>query len=186
MRIHKIKSDNIFFTSDLHFNHFNIIKFCGRPCTNIEEMHEMLIKRWNEKVPKDGVTYILGDVSWKGADETKCLLDQLNGKKILIIGNHDYTSVIDQCFDEAYDMLFLQVTDTETGYVTSIHMSHYPLIEWDKMRYGSIHLHGHCHGTMDITDKHNSKRMDVGVDSNNWTPLSFNDVKTILNNKINK
>lgn len=180
MKTVNVSSDKLFFTSDLHFNHKNIISFCNRPCSTVEEMHELIIKNWNKVVPMDGVVYILGDVSWKGASNTKGLLDQLNGKKILIIGNHDPASIIN-LFEESYDVLALNVTDEDDTY--HVHLSHFPLVEWNRSQKGSIHLHGHCHGSMDEMDKSNYQRMDVGLDSHNMVPLSWENVKEIFNKR---
>ena len=182
MKIHKVNSEKLFFTSDLHFNHANIIKFCTRPYENYEEMNLAIIENWNKVVPKDGIVYILGDVSMKGIKETDYLLDQLNGTKILIIGNHDNPSII-KYFDKSFDMLGLNVTDNEEGTITKVVLCHFPILEWYGMSHGSIHLHGHVHGAMNEYDKFNWKRLDVGMDSHNMTPVSWNDTKIILNKK---
>jgi len=81
---------NIFFVSDTHFGHSNIIQFCDRPFASVEEMDYNLIKNWNEKVPLDGLVFHLGDFGWGGYQEYKKIRDQLNGKIILIKGNHKY------------------------------------------------------------------------------------------------
>ena len=182
MRTLKVYSDKVFFTADLHFWHNNIIRFANRPYKNVEKMHEDIIKRWNEKIPTDATVSILGDVSWKGIEDTQHLLDQLNGNKILIIGNHDPDSIINY-FNKAYDMLGLRVIDVEEGGETYCHLCHYPLHEWNRDRHGSINLHGHCHGSNDDIDKHNCKRLDVGVDSYGMNPLSWDDIKVILNKR---
>lgn len=80
----------IFFTSDTHFGHSNIIKFCNRPFKDAEEMDRVLIENWNNKVPEDGLVFHLGDFGWGGYQEYKKIRDQLNGKIILIKGNHKY------------------------------------------------------------------------------------------------
>lgn len=73
-----------------HFGHSNIIQFCDRPFASVEEMDYNLIKNWNEKVPPDGLVFHLGDFGWGGYQEYKKIRDQLNGKIILIKGNHKY------------------------------------------------------------------------------------------------
>ena len=80
---------NVFFTSDLHFFHKNIIRFDNRPFTSVEEMNETLIRNWNRKVKKDDLVYILGDISWGNDEETCAIFARLNGRKVLIKGNHD-------------------------------------------------------------------------------------------------
>lgn len=80
----------IWFTSDLHFGHKNIIKYCDRPYASLEAMKRDLIKNWNAKVKFDDVVYVLGDVFFCGTKEAESIMNQLNGIKILIRGNHDY------------------------------------------------------------------------------------------------
>ena len=83
-----IKPDeNIWFTSDLHFFHENIIKFCGRPYYSIEDMNESLIKNWNDTVGKDDKVFVLGDfVFRRGKTETAKIINQLNGDIYLVPG----------------------------------------------------------------------------------------------------
>ena len=79
-----------FFTSDLHFGHENVIEFDGRPWNTVEEMNEGLIKRWNNKVERGDIVYVLGDLIWKTmTNDAAYLIKRLNGQIILIKGNHD-------------------------------------------------------------------------------------------------
>lgn len=80
----------IFFTGDLHFGHANVIAFDNRPFESVEEMDAELIRRWNNKVGKGDLTYVLGDMIWKARnDDAPELIKSLNGQIILIKGNHD-------------------------------------------------------------------------------------------------
>ena len=80
-----------FYISDLHqqFGHANILRFDNRPFSNVQDMERTIIKNWNERVTKDDTVYILGDFCWGLEDEWIRILDQLNGMKVLIRGNHD-------------------------------------------------------------------------------------------------
>ena len=78
----------IYFTSDLHFYHVNIIDLCERPFIDIEEMHKTMIDNWNAVVGKEDEIYIFGDFVFKGSGaQTNEILRQLNGKKYLIKGS---------------------------------------------------------------------------------------------------
>ncbi len=80
----------VFFISDLHFFHANIIKYESRPFKDVEEMNQVLINNWNSIVKSnDDKVFILGDLSLGNKDQIKLIIDQLNGYKILIFGNHD-------------------------------------------------------------------------------------------------
>ena len=78
----------VYFTSDLHLGHSNIISLCNRPFANIEEMDKVLIENWNRKVKKNDTVYVMGDIVW---DKKKVAyyMEQLTGRKTLVIGNHD-------------------------------------------------------------------------------------------------
>ena len=82
-KIIKMKQ-KIFFTSDHHFGHTNIIRFSERPFKTIEEMDDELINRWNEKVSSSDIVYHLGDISLARPERTKEIFDQLNGTIFLV------------------------------------------------------------------------------------------------------
>ena len=79
----------IYFTSDLHLGHRNIIKLAQRGFDSIEQMDEQLIKNFNNRVTDKDTVYILGDLSMKGAEYVNGVIPQLNGTKVLVQGNHD-------------------------------------------------------------------------------------------------
>ena len=104
----KKMNENVWFTSDTHFNHANIIKYCNRPFASVEEMNEKLIENWNITVGKDDLVWCLGDFCL-GYDQKKHipeLVSKLNGRINLILGNHDHNSVkfyYDAGFNRVYD-----------------------------------------------------------------------------------
>ena len=83
----------VFFTSDTHFDHANIIRFCNRPFATVEEMNEALIANWNRKVHRDDTVYIMGDMFFRTTDPEP-ILQRLKGKKRLIVGNHIHPATI--------------------------------------------------------------------------------------------
>lgn len=78
-----------YYISDLHFDHTNVIKFDNRPFNSVEEMNSALIHNWNSVVKKSDIVYVLGDFCFGNTERTNELFNQLNGKIILIRGNHD-------------------------------------------------------------------------------------------------
>ena len=80
----------IYFIADTHFNHTNIIKYCNRPFKNTDEMNKYIIKKWNSVVKQTDTVYHLGDVGFGKFEELKTLVGSLNGRKILLRGNHDF------------------------------------------------------------------------------------------------
>ena len=82
-------TDKIFFTSDTHFTHNNIIKFCNRPFKDVEEMNQTLVDNWNKVVGPTDIIYHLGDFCFAGSAEWHSIIGQLNGRIHLILGNHE-------------------------------------------------------------------------------------------------
>lgn len=165
----------IFFTSDLHFGHDNILRFCNRPFRNIEEMNCTLMRNYNAIVKPEDTVYILGDLANKiSLEKANEIIARLNGHKHLIRGNHD----------KSYDAcLFEEVCDYKQLFTHGRHFAlmHYPMLEWAKMRCKSIHLHGHMHNeglTYNLQCKEQGiRRYDVGVDANGYYPVA---ITTIL------
>lgn len=159
----------IFFTSDTHYHHANIIKYSNRPYKNVEEMNQALIDNWNRVVgPKDTV-YHLGDVSF-GRELKE--LNYLNGYKVFILGNHD-KYFVENCKKEGKNYEIKNYA--EISYMNEkLILFHFPLLTWNKARYGSFQLHGHIHSKVPIYS--NVRRYDVGVDANNYTPVSIEQI----------
>lgn len=82
-------TSHIWFLSDTHFNHKNIIEYCGRPYPNVQDMNEDLIKKWNSRIQPNDTVYHLGDVCMGEAEKIPEILSRLNGEIYLVRGNHD-------------------------------------------------------------------------------------------------
>lgn len=140
----------IYFTGDLHFGHENVLRFDGRPFSSVEEMDEELISRWNNKVGKGDIVYILGDMIWKSrTDDAATLLNRLNGQKILIKGNHDkflHNAKAKKALAGIKDYDDIPVT-LKDGTVRRCILSHYFKPFYNGHRYNAIHLHAHSHFT---------------------------------------
>jgi len=163
-----------FFTSDQHFGHANIIKYCNRPFSTVEEMNETLIENHNKMVTNNDIVYHLGDFSFK-SDPSKWL-SRLNGKThILIIGNHDYHCVttLIYSFDAVHEVKMIKVCSD------SIFLSHYAHLVWPQKHYGVYHLFGHSHGTL----KGELGSLDCGVDSHGFMPIPWEDLKDVIDNE---
>ena len=94
-----ILHDKVWFTSDLHFWHKNICKYCNRPYETIEEMNEAIIANWNSVIKEDDVVFVLGDLGFCGIEKLRHLMSQLKGKIFLIQGNHDSDKVVDKLYE---------------------------------------------------------------------------------------
>ena len=183
------KENKIWFTSDTHFCHKNIINFCERPYGSIEEMNKALIDNWNERVGDNDIIFHLGDVAF--CYDWSNILSQLKGRKFLVLGNHDkyYNRGKNASFFEAITPKIVANIDGRTVY-----MNHEPLLTFSGIFNGqSINLFGHVHTQEGITNG-DSERLkilspyhyDVGVDNNNYYPVSWEEVQEIIKKQKEK
>lgn len=182
----------IWFTSDLHFGHESIIRYCNRPFKTLENMHESLIHNWNSRVKESDTIYILGDLALCSYKEFEPLATRLNGKKYLIKGNHDHYS------DVQYQKLGITVVYELKIKLAGqmVRLSHYPYaLPWhlrpfayeSELRFldrrppkiiGEFLLHGHTHSKI----KHQKNMIHVGADAWGFSPVS----KDLIESTINK
>lgn len=165
---------SVFFTSDTHFGHYNIIKYCNRPWKTTEEMNEGLIERWNSVVRPSDDVYHLGDFCM-GGREPREFTRYLNGRIHLIRGNHD---------KHVYDQGFVDVVPYKELKLNRKHivLCHFPFRSWNRQHHGAWHLFGHVHGAMKFDDL---LCLDVGVDAvdSDYRPLSLDQVFEIMSKK---
>lgn len=193
----------IFFSSDHHFGHFNIIGYCNRPFKNIDHMNESLVEYWNETVSPNDVVYYLGDLAMNQY-KAKQYITRCNGRKILISGNHD------KCW-KGQDK-WIDFYKNECGFIEVFPRGVFPraIIRWDNgIDFTGLHirlshlpydahderyheympvedgtgidmlLHGHRHSTPDkamTVAKNGIWCYDVGVDCNNYRPVSETEI----------
>lgn len=143
-----------FVISDTHFGHENIIRYCNRPFGSVEEMDRALIKNWNDTVTNKDVVIHLGDVGLGNKDYVAGIIKQLNGKKILIMGNHDGWS--EQFYRDAG---FHTVSRFPIVYDGFYLMSHAPLILSETTPY--FNFYGHVHNDERYVDNATSKCVSV-------------------------
>ena len=163
------RKPEIFVTADQHFFHNNIIKFCDRPFKDRDEMTKELIHKWNELVMPEDMIFILGDFSFGSYNPTMQIIYALNGKKKFIAGGHDSwinTKAVNNPDIEIMDSI-VEVQYTRDNNDKWFILCHYPIEEWNKKHYGSIHLHGHSHGNLKRIVEN---RYDIGVDTNQFYP----------------
>lgn len=160
----------LWFTSDTHFFHANIIKHCSRPFEDRKTMNAVLVQKWNSRVRPEDDVWFLGDFSFGSRSASKAIFDRLNGNKHLVWGNHDPRQVRTRSFGwkSVQSEAFLRV-----GGAVTLHLYHYPIEDWrGKFEVDALHLHGHSHGTA----RKVPLRLDVGVDCHDFEPISMDRV----------
>lgn len=156
-----------FFTADEHYGHKNILKFCNRPFSTIEEMNNTLIFNHNNVVGKDDITIHAGDFSFYKRDITfNEIITYLNGNHIFLEGDHDKWMNSKQIWRKTIDGQHIVVC-------------HYNMRVWPRSHYNSWQLYGHSHGKLEPV----GKQWDIGVDNNNYYPVSLNQIKEIMKNR---
>lgn len=179
-------SNRRFWTSDQHFGHANIIRYCHRPFVDVKAMNEFLVARWNETVTNDDDVWVLGDVAMGDIERSLGFVRRLRGRKVLVTGNHD------RCWSGhgAKSEHWLQIY-REAGFA-EIHQGVVPVViggidalachfpyagdSHDADRYvsarpvdtGQLLLHGHVHEKWQA----NGHQVNVGVDVWDFRPIT--------------
>ena len=154
-----------YFTSDEHFNHSNIIKYCSRPFDDAQEMNETIIQRHNEVVRDNDIVIHAGDFSFVPRERFE---RRLRGKHIFLKGNHDHRSC------RFYGDIWERRINGQ-----KVVVSHYNMRVWNASHYNSWNLFGHSHGTLEPV----GKQWDIGVDINDFRPLSFDQLVDIMESR---
>ena len=158
----------IWFTSDTHFGHYNVIKFCNRPWNDTRNMDRALIANWNAVVAPADTVYHLGDFSFSSKTNTQRLFEQLNGRKHLIIGNHDDRKTLRL---EWASMSAYKIVELPGG--RRVFLSHYP-------PYDTLHRHARLHGHIHRTGGSRGFPLDVGVDNFDYAPVSAEYIEAMI------
>lgn len=187
--------NEIWYTSDLHFGHANIIEYCKRPFDSVEHMNEQLIENFNEIVHSSDLIYFLGDIGMGDRYATIPLIKRLNGKKVLLPGNHDNCWIGNQRRREKWQQLYRDCFDAvinanevyqHWNSQITIKLCHFPTVgdSCDQDRYSKWRpslqdnewlLAGHVHDAwrIDIANR----TINVGVDVNDYRPVNKDVIK---------
>lgn len=192
-----------FFISDTHFGHANIIRFCDRPFGSVEEMNETLIHNWNNVVGEDDTVYHLGDVALGKWAEWDGILSQLNGYKVLVVGNHErifkkeseknqrrFATEYPKWFEEIHH----NIENFELANGTKVHLSHFPYDgdSHDGDRFTDVRLtdrsvpliHGHTHLNQIIShSRAGTLQIHVGADAFDYTPVSEDQIIALIDSQ---
>lgn len=174
----------LWFISDTHWSHRNIIKYSNRPFDSVEQMDQALITNWNAVVGHDDIVWHLGDFAFCRYDGIKEILPLLNGHKNLVLGNHDKEIINNtgellrlRLFDSIQHYKMLRIGDQK------VILSHYGFRTWDSAHHGSIMLYGHSHGSLPSM----GRSVDVGVDckeiTSEYRPIEYNEVFSFMANR---
>lgn len=173
--MHPVMS-KVFFTSDTHFGHANIIKFSNRPFASVDEMDATLIDNINKVVGPNDVLYHLGDWSFKDPvpyrQRIRC--DNVH----LILGNHDHKR-LNRLYAAGFKSIDSQLEIKVDG--NDITLNHYAMRCWNKSHRGAWHLYGHSHGS--LPDDPNSLSFDCGVDCWDYKPIGIEQVREVMSRK---
>lgn len=167
----------LWFTSDLHLGHENILRFARRPWKTVGEMGDALVDNINACVQPGDQLYILGDASYRlEPDKVAAYLKRIACRHVhLIRGNHDSDWSQYGVFESEHGYLELKY------HARKLCLCHYPLMTWNGIYTGSIHLHGHIHSRGAQYNEQNRGqgyfRYDVGVDANGYRPVSFTQIE---------
>ena len=154
-----------YFTSDLHFRHRRVSEIRG--FATVEEHDTHVLEAWNRMITHRNDVWVLGDLTFGKRADSADLFASLNGRKHLVVGNHDPEHVRELPWIEVHDFVGRKFNKQR------IYMMHYPMLTWPNGHKGTWHLHGHSHGNL-VTAP--STRLDVGPDATGQIALSFGEV----------
>lgn len=188
--------EQVWFTSDLHLGHKNVLTFCNRPFKTVQEMSAGLIQAWNENVNDDDIVFILGDVFWfNNSQEIKKFFKSVKGKHIYIVeGNHDDFEGYHRVDPSRVHILSSEVTvwiSEPWKDIKELYLSHCPMLTWPHRPSGVPNLFGHIHsgpgkeGTVDLDlNFWEGLQYDVGVDNNDYKPITLQTIYQKLGKKF--
>ena len=153
--------------SDTHLFHARIIEYCQRPFSTVEEMNQVIMKNWNQVIARDDIVYVLGDFCFGNKEKLKEIVSQLNGRKILILGNHD--KLTKGAYLEAG---FETVSKCPMIVDADFILSHQP-IQGDLGKFYNIHGHRH---KLPNEAQFSPRHFDIGVDDHNFFPHNLDTV----------
>lgn len=183
-------TSKLYFTSDSHFSHYNICRYCNRPFASRSDMDNTLINNWNSVVPEDGIVVHCGDFMLSHDGDIKDYMKylyRLNGRVLLIRGNHDRVELA-QSNDKLINVVDMANIVTPDA---KLFASHYPCLAFngDYQVFGHIHTlsNGKCTGSDGyVTELQLKNQYDVGVDQNGYTPVSFDELMKIFKKRCKK
>jgi calcineurin-like phosphoesterase family protein len=155
----------VYFISDLHLDHKNIIRYCHRPFKDVEEMNAAIVSNWNNLVGSNDLVYLLGDIAFgRGSHSPRYWLNRLNGRKVCIEGSHDRGIRA-----KPFECITIRGVP-----VMLIHDPNAVSPNWQ----GWI-IHGHVHDTRPFVDE-TLKRTNVSVEVTDYKPVSLDTIAQIL------
>lgn len=177
----KIQHDKVWFTSDLHFWHKNICKYCGRPYETVEQMNAGIINNWKQLVKDDDIVFVLGDLGFCGIEKLRAEIEQLPGQIYVIQGNHDSDKNLSKLKEEGLikdycKLQYVTIIGDEECPEQDLTLCHFPMIDWYNKDKGAWMVHGHQH-QLPETPSCSVKHWDVGLDKNHGRPITFEQLK---------
>jgi calcineurin-like phosphoesterase family protein len=189
----------IFLTSDHHFGHERIIELCNRPFSSVDEMNQVMIDNWNDVVYPTDIVIHLGDFIMGTFVENINIIDRLNGKIMLVPGNHDRVSSAYTHKSMSAYQRFMQMyldhgltilPEIESGLLAaSVTLCHYPyqgdsheddrFVDMRPVDNGDWLLHGHVHNEWKV----NGRMINVGVDVWDYTPVSLDEIEALVDSQ---
>lgn len=159
-----------FLIADTHFGHENIIEYESRPFANAEEMDKRLIEYWNSTVGKDDLVYVLGDFTLSRRKEIiKNLVSLLNGRMILVMGNHDTRKPKDY-IECGFEVAIRKPIMVEPGVI----LMHEPFNDVELIAPNYIYFFGHVHAKKTLMDEYDNC-MCVSVERINYRPIDLDE-----------
>lgn len=183
----------IYYISDTHLGDLSVFNQCSRPFTDLKELENEIIKRWNSKVKENDIVYVLGDIAKDGYKRAIEVFRVLKGHKRLIIGNHDLAMLDLIRESEVFESVEYIKLIEDNG--RKVFLCHYPLTDWMECSRGGYHVYGHIHNKtkknhiayMQMKEYFKDKlAFNAGVDVTNYEPVTLDEMIKLKEENINE
>lgn len=165
-------SNKIWLIADTHFSHTNVIQYCDRPFKDKFEMDKVLVQNWNNVVKKQDIVFMLGDFALCGKDKIIQIGQQLNGRKTLILGNHDGASK-NTYYAAGFEYVSKYPIILDDWFI----LSHHPKFTENNGLY--VNIYGHVHNDSAYKD-YSADSFCVSAERISYTPIDFEVIKEII------
>jgi calcineurin-like phosphoesterase family protein len=205
--LNPVKGRKVFYISDTHFNHERVLRLSNRPFNSVKDHDEEIIKNWNNLVSEEDYVVFAGDFCMVSPGESKTphiraltalsYLQRLQGRIFWTLGNHDKIDVpylTKKLGNQVKIMGCPIMVSNQKEHYPDTFIAHYPYESWVGSCGEVVHLHGHVHGALDAVNRRRYTindqgvtnpfyRYDVGVDSNNFTPVTIDQIYGDITNR---
>lgn len=173
----------IYYISDTHLGDLRVFDKCSRPFSGLEDLEREIITKWNKKVRKEDVVYVLGDIAEDNYTKAIEIFKILNGVKHLVVGNHDLKMLPFIEESKIFESINFMKLINDNG--RKVFLCHYPVMDWMEFSRGGYHVYGHIHNKTGKNDPayvqikeyfKDKLAYNAGIDVTHYEPVTLDEM----------